>query len=57
MQYEFYIANTLRDEILAYLKHIGIKFETIYPDIQGAILEANERLKKDIERAKSYPRG
>nr|WP_315540139.1 FRG domain-containing protein [uncultured Haemophilus sp.] len=54
---KFYIANTLRDEILAYLKHIGIKFETIYPDIQGAILEANERLKKDIERAKSYPRG
>ena len=54
---KFYIANTLRDEILAYLKHIGIRFETIYPDIQGAILEANERLKKDIERAKSYPRG
>ncbi|WP_109077871.1 FRG domain-containing protein [Aggregatibacter kilianii] len=53
---KFYIANTLRDEILVYLKHIGIKFETIYPDIQGAILEANERLKKDIERAKPYPR-
>lgn len=54
---KFYIANTLRDEILAYLKHIGIRFETIYPDIQGAILEANDRLKKDIERAKSYPQG
>lgn len=54
---KFYIANTLRNEILTYLKHIGIKFETIYPDIQGAILEANERLNKDIERAKSYPRG
>ena len=54
---KFYITNTLKDEILAYLKHIGIKFETIYPDIQGAILEANDRLKKDIERAKSYPQG
>lgn len=54
---KFYIANTLRDEILAYLKHIGIRFETIYPDIQGAILEANERLNKNIEKAKPYPQG
>lgn len=38
---KFYIRSSLRNEILNYLKHIGISYETVYPDLLGAIKKAN----------------
>ena len=53
---KFYINNNLRDDVLLYLRHLGIRFETIYPDIPGAVLEANYQLegilKKELDKQK-----
>ncbi|POY44778.1 hypothetical protein C3007_03415 [Avibacterium gallinarum] len=44
---KYFINNKLRDEIIDYLDFIGIKIDTIYPDIQGVIEKVNEMLLKN----------
>jgi hypothetical protein len=51
---KLYISNDLRKEIISYLSHLGIRFETIYPDLQGAVLEANYRLEQSIKNIKKH---
>lgn len=44
--FKIYIKSHLRNEILAYLKHIGIEYTTMYPDLLGAVKFANNELKE-----------
>ncbi|MDO4698475.1 MAG: FRG domain-containing protein [Pasteurellaceae bacterium] len=44
--FKIYIKSDLRNEILAYLKHIGIEYTTMYPDLLGAVKFANNELKE-----------
>lgn len=50
---KLYIKNELREEIISHLSHLGIRFETIYPDLQGAVLEANYQLERKLKTIKS----
>ena len=50
---KLYINNKLREEIIHYLAHLVIRFETIYPDLQGAVLEANYQLEQKLKAIKS----
>ena len=50
---KLYINNKLREEIIHHLTHLGIRFETIYPDLQGAVLEANYQLEQKLKAIKS----
>ncbi|BFU60026.1 MULTISPECIES: FRG domain-containing protein [Rodentibacter] len=49
---KFYIANSLRDDVISHLKHIGIDHSTIYPDLMGAISLANDELSYMLENMK-----
>lgn len=42
--FKIYINNSLRNEILAYLKHIRFEYTTMYPDLLGAVKFANNEL-------------
>lgn len=50
---KYNISNDLKSEIMTYLKHIGISYETIYPDLDGAIKKSNIRLNKILEEYKT----
>ncbi|MFZ7157039.1 FRG domain-containing protein [Avibacterium avium] len=41
---KYFINNKLRDEIIDYLDFIGIRIDTVYPDIQGVIKKVNRML-------------
>ncbi|MFC0820932.1 FRG domain-containing protein [Moraxella marmotae] len=43
---KIYIKNNLRNDILKYLKHIGIDYTTMYPDLQGVIKFVNNELEE-----------
>lgn len=42
--FKIYIKNDLRSEILNYLKHIGIDYNSMYPDLQGVVKSVNNEL-------------
>lgn len=42
--FKIYIKNDLRNEILNYLKHIGIDYNSMYPDLQGVVESVNNEL-------------
>lgn len=46
---KFLISEKLREEIMDYLEHLGIKKETIYPDLAGVIMKANDDLDLSIK--------
>lgn len=41
---KFYISSKIRQEVLSYLKHIGITYDRVYPDLVGAVKKANADL-------------
>lgn len=42
--FKIYIRNDFRNEILNYLKHIGIDYNSMYPDLQGVVKSVNNEL-------------
>lgn len=50
---KYYISSSLEKEVKAYLEHIGITYETIYPDLQGVIQKTNLDLNILFEKYKN----
>lgn len=44
--FKIYIKNDFINEILNYLKHIGIDYNSMYPDLQGVVKSVNNELTK-----------
>lgn len=52
--FKIYIKNDFRNEILNYLKHIGIDYNSMYPDLQGVVKSVNNELSELlIQRSQS----
>lgn len=49
---KYYISNSLKKDIQKYLEHIGITYETIYPDLDGIIEKVNLDLLSSFEKYK-----
>ncbi|UYZ89679.1 FRG domain-containing protein [Moraxella bovis] len=47
---KIYINNNLKQEIVAYLNHIGIKYTTMYPDLLGVVKYTNNQLAEYLNR-------
>lgn len=47
---KYFITNKLREEVLEYLKFLGIELETIYPDLEGVIKAINKELELKIKK-------
>lgn len=49
---KIYINNDLKEYILNYLKHIGIKYTTMYPDLLGVVKYTNNQLTERLNKQK-----
>ncbi|MBV7388961.1 FRG domain-containing protein [Pasteurellaceae bacterium TAE3-ERU1] len=47
---KYLISNQLRSEIMDYLAYIGLKKETVYPDIAGVVMKCNDDLVDLLEQ-------
>lgn len=45
---KIYINNCLKGQALGYFRHIGVEYLTMYPDMQGAVMDVNNWLEREV---------